>query len=678
MHTIRLGMVALWLLIIGLSSASGQIKYRVGLDADKATYRVYMTSSAAYLNNNARISTAQVTLLVPHGTSSSQFTVSNLMGKQIGSDQMTWSLNARVNAPTENPSVDYLSFGFSGSASPVLFDIPANGEIELFSFKNVGTCLGIVSLFENDTDPFRTPNSRNTNPGNQITTLGHGPGNAYIGNYGGSVSCKDTALPDLAVTLTGASTATVGSTTSYTLNMSNVGAAATTGVITTSLTLASGLAYTGFTGTGWSVSSSSQSDGTTLLTAVYSSTLSVSASSVPLQIQLTPAASLAGSTALIQGMATTAGETNLNNNSVSQTVTVSASGVSDLSIGVTGPTSLSSGAGGTVVLTVTNVGTALYAGGTTIKTVLPTGLTFTNSSGTGWSCNGSAQGNGTLVSCSSSLSVSVVGVLPALQLAVVGQNTGSASVQIPVSGSLVVATGTDNPANNSFNWPITVKPTVPVSVTADLSTTVKLSNSTPSQYDKVQAIIVVTNQGPGSATGVSSQISLPAGNPVFSYTTSVGTFSTSSGLWTIGTIDPGQSVTLVVTLSANAEGVFYVSNEIASSGQYDPDSTPNNQVNGEDDQAQACFSVPVYLCPGQVVETSIPSNLTNIQWYRNGQPIAQATSSTLSITQEGTYSVTTQVNCPAGGCCPIIVRMRPEGTCCQPVQCVPFVVKKTK
>ncbi|OJW75644.1 DUF11 domain-containing protein [Spirosoma sp. 48-14] len=677
MHTIRLGFGTLWLLILGLTSAFGQVKFRVGIDSDKVTYRVYMTSTTSYTGNNARISTSQVTLLVPHGMGSNQFMVNNLTGKQVGSNQMAWSLNARVDAPTENPGVDYLSFGFSGSASPVLFDIPANQEIELFSFKNTGACLGIVSLFENNTDPFRTPNSRNTNPGNQMTILGHGPGNTYVGNYGSGASCSR-AVPDLTASISGPSSLTTGNSGNYVVTVSNVGSASSAGVISVNMLIPAGLTFTSATGSGWSCTTGNPSAGSQPVSCTSAAVLAVSATS---SFTLNTIASASSAiTTTLSGSVSGGGETNLTNNTFSQPVTIQpvSSGAYDLSLAITAPSSLSSGGTGNVVLTVTNVGTGSYIGSTTIKTWLPTGFTYNGTSTSGWTCSSANQPNQVEVTCTTSQSVGAGAGLPPVQLSVTGVNSGTSVIQLPVSGTLIVGGGNDNPSNNYVYWPISIlgNPTKPVSATADLSTTVKVTNSAPNQYESVQAIIVVTNTGPNSATGITSKVTIPSGYPVVSYTASGGTFLSATGIWNVGSLAAGQSVTLTVTLSANTEGVANISNEIITSGQYDPDSTPNNHVEGEDDQAQSCFSVPIVLCPGQAVETSVPGSLTAIQWYRNGQPIPQATSATLTITQEGTYTVMTNVSCPSSGCCPLIVRMNPAGSCCQPVQCVPFVVRK--
>ena len=154
-----LKILVIWVLFFVNHRSFAQISYRIGLDADLVTYRVYMKSAVAYTGIQAKISTAQVSLIVPHGVGANQFLPTNVQGKIAGTNQMSWGVS-RADAPSENMLVDYLSFGYSGSGSAVLFNIPANTDIELFSFQNSNTCLGGVSLIT-DTDPFLPPNSSN-------------------------------------------------------------------------------------------------------------------------------------------------------------------------------------------------------------------------------------------------------------------------------------------------------------------------------------------------------------------------------------------------------------------------------------------------------------------------------------------------------------------------------------
>jgi len=75
---------------------------------------------------------------------------------------------------SQDPGFDYLSFGLvTQGTSRITFQ---QGEkVGLFSFQNIGACPdGTLSLMDNLTDPFAAPNSRQTNPGQQMTVSGFG------------------------------------------------------------------------------------------------------------------------------------------------------------------------------------------------------------------------------------------------------------------------------------------------------------------------------------------------------------------------------------------------------------------------------------------------------------------------------------------------------------------------
>jgi Bacterial Ig domain len=189
---------------------NAQVQYSLQADPDGVTYNVFMKSAIAYTLPMAQVSTAQVTVIVPTGTAANQFSVTNLTSYQ---NQMSWSQNARANAPTENPTKDYISFGFQGSSQ---FIIPANTEIKLFSFKNGSTCLGAMELIVNATDPFNVlPNSKGTNPGNAITILGK-RGDSYASNYGSAVNLCGAAVTTYPPT---ANSDNVSATTGITTNI---------------------------------------------------------------------------------------------------------------------------------------------------------------------------------------------------------------------------------------------------------------------------------------------------------------------------------------------------------------------------------------------------------------------------------------------------------------------------
>ncbi len=118
----------------------------------------------------------QITIVAPVDFTYS--TITNVSG--------TWVENARVDAPTEATDKAYISFGFVHDNPKI--ELFPNEETLLFTFTCNESFDGAISLFENGNDVFSTPNSRGTNPGNDIGILDFGTGNGmqtyrYAGNY---------------------------------------------------------------------------------------------------------------------------------------------------------------------------------------------------------------------------------------------------------------------------------------------------------------------------------------------------------------------------------------------------------------------------------------------------------------------------------------------------------------
>lgn len=103
--------------------------------------------------------------------------------------------------------------------------------------------------------------------------------------------------------------------------------------------------------------------------------------------------------------------------------------------------------------------------------------------------------------------------------------------------------------------------------------------------------------------------------------------------------DPATGLTGVYTLTANEN------NTTVDMGYYKPGCTnPITQT----------------VCAGSnyAFELSTTANLGTYQWYRNGQPIAGATTNSYTATQAGSYSVVVNSNggCVNGSCCPVVIQ----------------------
>lgn len=144
---------------------------------------------------------------------------------------------------------------------------------------------------------------------------------------------------------------------------------------------------------------------------------------------------------------------------------------------------------------------------------------------------------------------------------------------------------------------------------ADLSLTKSVSSAAPATGSSISYTLAVTNASgsPATATGVTVLDTLPAG---FSFTnaTGFGSYNSSTGVWTVGSVPPGATRTLTIsgTVNATSGATILNSAEITTSSAPDIDSTPGNGATGEDDYAAASFTVsgsrvagvaPVLICP---------------------------------------------------------------------------------
>jgi uncharacterized repeat protein (TIGR01451 family) len=90
----------------------------------------------------------------------------------------------------------------------------------------------------------------------------------------------------------------------------------------------------------------------------------------------------------------------------------------------------------------------------------------------------------------------------------------------------------------------------------DLSVVKNVDDSTPSEGATVTYTIQVTNNGPGTATGIEVTDLLPAGVTYSSHLASQGSYVSGTGVWTVGTLANSAfaNLTLVATVDAGTGG----------------------------------------------------------------------------------------------------------------------------
>jgi uncharacterized repeat protein (TIGR01451 family) len=165
------------------------------------------------------------------------------------------------------------------------------------------------------------------------------------------------------------------------------------------------------------------------------------------------------------------------------------------------------------------------------------------------------------------------------------RNTGTFTLQtIDIDTGTVTDVGTSNVNNMSA---IAFDPgTFTPPDRADLSLTNIVDDPNPEVGSDVTFTLQVTNGGPDNATGVEVTDLLPGG---YSYVSDDGgtAYDSSTGIWTVGSLDSGNSATLNITATVvNTGGTGYDNPaEVTASDQLDPDSIPADDQTAEDDYA---------------------------------------------------------------------------------------------
>ena len=242
--------------------------------------------------------------------------------------------------------------------------------------------------------------------------------------------------PDLAISLSHPGNfiqGDVGDT--YTIIVTNVGTAASSGSVTVTDTLPAGLTALAISGAGWTTNLAT-------LTATRSDAVAAGFAYPPITITVSVASnapSAVTNTVTVSG----GGDSNSANNTANDPTTINAVGVPDLAVIASHVVNFTQGdIGDTYTIIVTNVGGGISSGSLSITDALPTGLTATAISGTGWTTNLGA------LTATRSDGLAAGSAYPAITVTVNVATNAPASVTnaVTVSGG-----GESNTANDTAN-----------------------------------------------------------------------------------------------------------------------------------------------------------------------------------------------------------------------------------
>ena len=228
-----------------------------------------------------------------------------------------------------------------------------------------------------------------------------------------------------------------------------------------------------------------------------------------------------------------------------------------------------------------------------VSDVLPAGLTFKSS-------------NGNYANSKWSVGTLNVGQSKSLEIVTSVTATGNIENTATVSGNEYDYDLTNNKASKTIN----------VAKAADLEIIKTVDNDSPNYGSLVKWIVTVRNNGPDAASGVRVSDVLPVGLVYQSSSVSVGSYA--DGVWDIGNLAKGKSVTLSIVCKINKTGS--IKNVASVSGnEFDVDLTNNK------DDASVKVAKAADLSVVKSVNNSAPNYGGLVKWtvtVRNNGPDA--------------------------------------------------------
>jgi len=273
----------------------------------------------------------------------------------------------------------------------------------------------------------------------------------------------------------------------------------------------------------------------------------------------------------------------------------------DLSISKTHSGTFVSGGTGDFTITVSNNGPNNESGIVTVTDTLPAGLTYNAFSGTGWSVDTSAAPTIVFTYDCSSSPLAPGSSLPALTLTV---NVGAAAVP-NVSNTASAASDTTFDPDTSDN---SDTDSVAVSAGADIAITKGVDDTTPGIGDTIIYTVTATNTGASNTGNVAVTDALPSGVTYVSHTASQGTYNSTTGAWSVGSLNVSATATLNITVTVDADtGGDTITNTAAFTGSDLTDPVPGNNS----DSADITVVAPDLLVMKTVTTFSDPTSGVN-------------------------------------------------------------------
>jgi uncharacterized repeat protein (TIGR01451 family) len=337
----------------------------------------------------------------------------------------------------------------------------------------------------------------------------------------------------------------------YTIAVHNNGPGSTTGTVTVTDTLPTGLSATAMSGTDWSCTLSPLR-----CTRTRSDALASGGSYPPITVTVNVVADAPLPT--VTNTVTVISDNDLvaSNDTATDPTTITPAGLSITKIADVMNPAVNSTVRFT--LTVTNYGST-PATGVMVLDRLPAGLQYVSDSSGGKKYN------------------STTGVWTVGDLA--GGDTATLTITATVkqAGQIVNIASITNPgltdpdlSNNSSGLILNAE-----GAQADLAVAKKVDNASPAQNSFVTFTLTMTNNGPNNAGSIAVTDLLPSGLTWQSDTGS-GAYNKTTGVWTVGALDVGQTAELLITAKVVNTGEIVNTATITNADQIDPDITNNS------------------------------------------------------------------------------------------------------
>jgi uncharacterized repeat protein (TIGR01451 family) len=210
-----------------------------------------------------------------------------------------------------------------------------------------------------------------------------GGGDLNPANNSSTITSNTTLASDLTLSMSAPGPFTQGGSASYGLIVNNAGGAATTGPVTISDIIPSGVTPTAAAGSGWTCAIAGQT-----VTCSRTDALAAASSYPPAAITVAIASNAPGSLTN-SGVVSGGGELNTGNDSA--TIVSTIGGVPDLTISTAHTGNFTQADPGAFTMTVTNLGGAPSTGIVTATDSAPAGLLPASPSGNGWACSIAGQ-----------------------------------------------------------------------------------------------------------------------------------------------------------------------------------------------------------------------------------------------------------------------------------------------